>query len=185
MAGKEIEFPKIPIKEKRKLLTKLNKYAIAGIGEDIIITKNNLGWGKPLGVPKFMMYTYPNGDFISFSRSKVDNDAIYQKIKAQSCNNSTTNSTSSTLNKKIGRMIQNEIEINIVNSNNDVSRYPFDFFSKKRVVSENKNQTITSIPMSGANGNKNNVNNSDSSQLESDDNFAYSNNIKSKKRVSR
>jgi len=82
-------------------------------------------------------------------------------------------------------MIQNEIEINIVNSNNDVSRYPFDFFSKKRVVSENKNQTITSIPMSGANGNKNNVNNSDSSQLESDDNFAYSNNIKSKKRVSR
>ncbi|ORY18915.1 DENN-domain-containing protein [Neocallimastix californiae] len=184
MAGKEIEFPKIPIKEKRKLLTKLNKYAIAGIGEDIIITKNNLGWGKPLGVPKFMMYTYPNGDFISFSRSKVDNDAIYQKIKAQSCNNSTTNSTSSTLNKKIGRMIQNEIEINIVNSNNDVSRYPFDFFSKKRVVSENKNQTITSIPMSGANGNKNNVNNSDSSQLESDDNFAYSNNIKSKKRDS-
>jgi len=182
-SGKEIEFPKIPLKEKKRLLSKLNKYAIAGINDDIIITKNNMGNGNPLGVPKFMMYTYPNGDFISLSRSKIDNDSVTQKVKTQSCNNSTTNSTNSTLNRKTGKMIQNEIEINVINSNNDVSKYPFDFFNKKKLANENKNQTITSFPMSHSNVSDNN----EASQLEmisNEENAAYASTIKSKKRES-
>ena len=180
MTGKEIESPKIPLKEKKRLLSKLNKYAIAGIHDDIIITKNNIGSGKPLGVPKFMMFTYPNGDFISSSRSKIDNEALIQKLKAHSCSNSTTGSTNSTINKKTGNMIQNEIEINVINSNNDVSRLPFDFFSKKRIISENKNQTISTMPskeesspIENAIGNENNSNANNNNN----------NNNKSKKRV--
>ena len=65
-------------------------------------------------------------------------------------------------------MIQNDIEINIINSNNDVSRLPFDFFSKKRIVNENKNQSIPSLPknddvnqvdLGDENNNNNNNNN--------------------------
>jgi len=159
VTGKEIEFLKIPLKEKKRLLSKLNKYAIAGIHDDIIITKSNMGSGKPLGVPKFIMFTYPNGDFISSSRSKIDNDSIIQKLKAQSCNNSNAGSTNSTINKKAGAAIQNEIEVNIVNSNSDISRLPFDFFSKKRIISDNKNQTISSMPTQNQNVESSKLNN--------------------------
>jgi len=110
-----------------------------------------MGSGKPLGVPKFMMFTYPNGDFISSSRSKIDNESLIQKLKSQSSNNSNSGSTNSTINKKIGAMVQNEIEVNIINSSNDVSRLPFDFFGKKKYISENKNQTISSMPTQSQN----------------------------------
>jgi len=110
-----------------------------------------MGSGKPLGVPKFMMFTYPNGDFISSSRSKIDNDSIIKKLKAQSCNNSNAGSTNSTINKKAGTSIQNDVEINIVNSTSDISRLPFDFFSKKKNISDNKNQTISSMPTQNQN----------------------------------
>jgi len=167
LTGKEIESPKIPLKEKKRLLLKLNKYAIAGIQDDIIITKNNIGNGKPLGVPKFIVYTYPNGDFISSSRSKIDNDSVIQKTKTQSCSNSTNGSTNSTINKKTGAMIQNEIEINIINSNNDISRLPFELFSKKR---------ISDVKAQG------DANQSDSSF--GDDNINYENTNKLKKKDS-
>jgi len=130
-----------------------------------------------------MIYTYPNGDFISSSRSKIDNNSITQKLKNQSNNSSGNNSTNSTINKSTGKAIQNDIE------NADVSKYPFDFFSKKRIISENKNQTITSIPMS--NSNNSNISNcsinDESSQLEmmvNEENIAYANKVRSKKRVS-